>query len=140
MLANFPLLVVPLIVYNLFVFMGGSAMAPAQMWAEPVFTVTMVSGLPWTLTMGDLLLTASLALLFIEVIKTTRTGTSSIVDHMLSTAVFVACLVEFLLVDQAATSTFFLLMVMALFDVMAGFSVTIRGARRDFGVGPEGHY
>lgn len=140
MLVNFPLLVVPVIVYNLFVFTGGSGQPPAQLWAEPVLTVTMVSGVAWTLTMADLLLTAALALLFIEVIKATRTGASSIVDHMLSTAVFVVCLVEFLLVPQAATSTFFLLMVMALFDVMAGFSVTIRAARRDFGVGPDAQF
>lgn len=87
--------------------------------------------------MGDMILIAALALLFIEVLKATRTGSSSIIDHMLSTAVFVGCLVEFLLVAQAATSTFFLLMAMALFDVIAGFSVSIRAARRDFGIGPD---
>jgi steroid 5-alpha reductase family enzyme len=100
----------------------------------------MVSGRDWTLTMGDLLLLSALVLLFIEVLKATRTGASSIVDHLLSTAVFVACLVEFLLVPQAASSTFFLLMVMTLFDVIAGFSVTIRGARRDFGVGADSNF
>ena len=140
MLVNFPLLVVPVVVYNFFVFMGGTGQSPADLWAEPVFTVTMVSGLAWTLTMGDLLLIAALTLLFIEVLKATRTGASSIVDHLLSTAVFVACLVEFLLVPEAATSTFFLLMAMTLFDVIAGFSVTIRAARRDFGVGSDAHF
>lgn len=139
MLVNFPLLVVPVLVYNLFVFSGGGQ--PAELlWNESVFTVTMVSGLAWTLTMGDLLLIASLVLLFIEVLKATRTGSGSIIDHLLSTAVFVACLVEFLLVPQAATSTFFLLMAMTLFDVIAGFSVTIRAARRDFGVGPDANF
>ncbi|MFN0264885.1 hypothetical protein ACKTEK_13525 [Tepidamorphus sp. 3E244] len=141
MLVNFPLLVVPLIVYNLVAFsMADPGLGPQAAWAEPVTQVTMVSGIEWTLTMGDLLLMASLVMLFIEVLKATRTGASSIVDHLLSTAVFVACLVEFLLVEQAATSTFFLLMIMTLFDVMAGFSVTIRAARRDFGVGPDGGF
>jgi hypothetical protein len=33
-----------------------------------------------------------------------------------------------------ATSVFFLIMMMSLLDVMAGFMVTIASARRDFGV------
>jgi hypothetical protein len=48
--------------------------------------------------------------------------------------VFVACLILFLIWDRAATSTFFLLMLMALIDVIAGFSVTINAARRDHSV------
>jgi len=49
--------------------------------------------------------------------------------------VFVACLILFLIWDRAATSTFFLLMLMAMTDVIAGFSVTINAARRDDNVG-----
>lgn len=137
MLVNFPLLIVPVIVYNVMAFSGAGLADPQALWAQPVVGIDMVSGINWTLTMGDMILIAALALLFIEVLKATRTGNSSIIDHMLSTAVFVGCLVEFLLVAQAATSTFFLLMAMALFDVIAGFSVSIRAARRDFGIGPD---
>ena len=46
-------------------------------------------------------------------------------------AVFVAMLVEFLLVAPAGTSTFFLLMTISFVDVMAGFIVTVRTAQRD---------
>jgi hypothetical protein len=45
-------------------------------------------------------------------------------------ALFVAMLVEFLLVRQAGTSTFFLLMIIALVDVLAGFIVSIRSSQR----------
>jgi hypothetical protein len=45
--------------------------------------------------------------------------------------VFVVCLILFLIWDRAASSTFFLLMLMAMIDVIAGFSVTINAARRD---------
>lgn len=134
MLVNFPLLIVPLIVYNLFAFSGG---AVPFSWDQEAFVLTMVSGTTWAMTYGDLILTGALALLFLEVLKATRTGASSIIDHLLSTLVFIAYLTEFLLVSQAATSTFFILMAMALFDVLAGFSVTISAARRDFGVGPS---
>ena len=80
---------------------------------------------------GDVFIVVSLVLLFGEILKATRFGSASVIDHMLSTAVFVICLVEFLLVGFAATSVFFILMVMALIDVIAGFSVSIRAAARD---------
>jgi hypothetical protein len=50
---------------------------------------------------------------------------------MLSMVVFVAFLIEFLLVGAAASSVFFLLGVMSLIDVVAGFSVSITSAGRD---------
>ena len=80
---------------------------------------------------GDLLLVVGLVCLFFEVLKSTNTGRSSIVEHMLSTALFVVFLVEFLLVGAVASSVFFLLMVMSLVDVVAGFSISITGAGRD---------
>ncbi|MGE0845149.1 MAG: hypothetical protein AB7L41_02705 [Flavobacteriaceae bacterium] len=133
MILNFPLLLVPLAVYNLFAFSGGGFD-----WRGEVFSTTMVSGAAWTMTYGDLIVLLSLALLFLEVVKATRTGAGSVVDHLLSTAVFVGFLVEFLLVANAATSTFFILLVIAFIDVIAGFTVTISSARRDFTVGPGG--
>jgi hypothetical protein len=124
-----PLLLIPLIVYNVvaFVFMGGS---PAG-WSTEVFTVPMVSGIPWSLTAGDLTLVLGLACLFFEVVKSTNTGRTSVVEHMLSTLVFVVFLVEFLLLGAAGSSVFFLLMMMAIFDVVAGFTVSITSAGRD---------
>jgi len=90
----------------------------------------MMSGQDWVLTWEDLLLAFSIFLLWIEIIKSTRMGMRSIMDHILAMALFVAMLVEFLLVRQAGTSTFFLLMVIALVDVLAGFIVSIRSAQR----------
>ena len=47
----------------------------------------------------------------------------------------VVCLIEFLIMPNFATSTFFIIMSMTLLDVLAGVIVTIVSARRDFGVG-----
>jgi hypothetical protein len=44
-------------------------------------------------------------------------------------------LILFLSVGSFATSTFFLLTMMVVFDVLVGATVTIVSARRDFGVG-----
>jgi len=133
MIMAIPLIVLPLIVYNLMAYGGGGD------WLSPVFTIDMVSGTTFALSRGDLLITAALVLLFLEVLKATRTGAGSILDHLFSTLVFVAALVEFLLVDFAATSTFFLLTVIALIDVIAGYSITIRAARRDVSLDTYGN-
>ena len=78
---------------------------------------------------------AAIGLLFLyfEVLKSTRTGTASILDHVLSLALFVVCLLELLLVARAANSAFFLLTIMTLIDVISGFTVSISVARRDIG-------
>ena len=44
-------------------------------------------------------------------------------------------LVEFLLIQGFATSTFFLILTMVMLDVVAGFIVTIIASRRDFDMG-----
>jgi len=130
MLLNFPLLILVFAGYNSIVFFTTSTFETA------IFSVTMISGVQWVFNLGDLLVAVALFLLFIELLKATRSGTISIIDHMLSTLVFIGFLVEFIVIKQAATSTFFLLTLISLIDVIAGYSVTIQSARRDFGVGP----
>ncbi|HMK70621.1 MAG TPA: hypothetical protein VK442_06580 [Xanthobacteraceae bacterium] len=122
---GFPLLLVPFAVYNMIAFL-----TPGVAWTAPVTTVRLLSGEDWVPTFEDALLAFSLFLLLIEIIKSTRMATRSIMDHILATALFIAMLVEFLLVPRAATSTFFLLTMISLVDVFMGFIVSIRGARR----------
>lgn len=85
----------------------------------------------WVVSFGDLLVLLSLILLFIELLKSTSTGTAAIFNHALSMLVFIICLVEFLLHPAFATSVFFTIMIMSLLDVLAGVVVTIIAARRD---------
>ena len=133
MLAAIPLMIVPLIAYNLVMIglIGGGVAG----LGSTITSLSMMSGATWTMSLGDLLIVVSLILLFIEVLKATRTGSWSVIDHMLSMLVFVAFLVEFLLVRDAATHVFFILMVVAFVDVIAGFSVSIRSAGRDVSIG-----
>ena len=101
------------------------------------FTVSMPSGGEWQISLGDMMLAFSLFVLFFEILKSTRTGGNSVVDHALSMIVFVVCLILFLIWPPAGTSLFFLIMLTTLIDVIAGFSVTIRSARRDYSVGSD---
>ncbi|MCT4656598.1 MAG: hypothetical protein N4A65_12375 [Cohaesibacter sp.] len=138
MIFNIPLLIAPLVVYNAFAF-GFFGSSIGDPWNAPIFTIEMVSEARWTLTLGDVMIVAALILLFVEILKATRTGMGSIVDHILSTLVFVVYLIEFLLVRETATSVFFILMIISAIDVIAGYSVTIRSARRDLTMGPGGY-
>jgi hypothetical protein len=101
MLIAIPLLIVPVVIYNL------------------------------------LILFLSLILLFVELLKSTSSQRIAIVNHALSMALFVICLVEFLLLPGFAGSVFFLILTMVLLDVLAGFIVTIIASRRDFDLNPR---
>jgi hypothetical protein len=125
-LIGFPLLVVPFAIYNMIAFL-----MPDLKWTVEVMSFQLTSGQVWTVTTEDLLITFAILLLPLEILKATRIGVRSLIDHILSMALFVAMLIEFLLVRQAGTSTFFILMMISLVDVIGGFTVTLRTAQRD---------
>ncbi len=140
MFAAFPLLALPVLLYNLVLFtMGGvnTADAPRQL-ANPLFNIRMTSGGVWPVTLGDLFLGAALVVLFIELLKSTNSRNIAIINHSLSLILFVGCLVEFLLLKGFATSVFFLITLMVLLDVLAGFIVTIVSSRRDIDLHDNG--
>lgn len=139
LLTALPLLAIILIIYNLLAF--AAPMLSGEWQGMEVFLAqgvgfTMFSGDDWHFAMGDLILVVSLVLLFIEIVKATSTGAASIINHGLSMLVFVICLIEFVIVQGFANSVFFLITVMALLDVIAGFTITIVAAKRDLGVAP----
>jgi hypothetical protein len=125
-----PTLLIPWIVYN-------AVAATGVELNHELFAITLPSGVPWAFTVSDAVLLLSLMLLFFEILKSTRTGGNSVADHALSMIVFVLYLIWFLVVPTAATSLFFLITIISLIDVVAGFSVTIRAARRDYSVGGD---
>jgi hypothetical protein len=144
MLIALPLLMIPVVFYNIVVlstlFTGGdrglSAAAGADaILRDPLFSIPMASGTSWNVGVGDVILFLSLILLFFELLKSTSSQKVAIVNHALSMILFVICLVEFLLIKGFATSTFFLITTMVMLDVLAGFIVTIISARKDLDFG-----
>lgn len=124
-LLAFPLIVLVLIAYNVMVFTD-----PGWLWAEAM-RVNMMSGASLSLQWADMLIMTALFLLFVEVLKAARVGSLTIIDHIMSTAVFIVALAEFLLVQEAGTAPFFTILGISLIDVIAGYSISIRSARRD---------
>ena len=132
-LTAFPSLLVPVIFYAFAALTAGQGFV-ATLATEAV-SVSLPSGGHWLMSWGDMLITLGLIFLFIDLLKSTGTGTATVFNHALSMLVFVACLVLFLMLEAFGTAVFFTLMFMALLDVVAGFTITIVAARRDFSVG-----
>lgn len=142
----FPLLAIPIIIYNLMAFTFSGQVDPAtgivrtmaDQIGNPAYAVARVpmvsEGAVWAITSGDLLILLSMAFFFVEILKSTSTGAATIANHAVSMVVFIICLIEFLLLKNFATSVFFVLTIMTLLDVLAGVIVTIISARRDFTV------
>jgi hypothetical protein len=131
-----PLIVVALLVYNAIVFLGGN-FPPEEILGRRLVEIPLLHDTRWVFAWGDFVLLLVLVLLFIELLKATYTSTTSLVNHGLSMLVFVACLIEFLMVKQAASSVFFFITVAALLDVVAGYTISVRMARRDLQIGGE---
>ncbi len=128
MFGSLPLLALVVIAYNIIVYLTGFTMDSAM------FSLPLVSGAVWTISLGDIFLAFGLVLLFLELVNSTKTGTSTIINHALSMLVLLVALVQFIVLPQFGTSVFFLIVLLTLLDVIAGFTVTITSARRDFSV------
>jgi hypothetical protein len=135
----FPLLILPVIFYNLIAFGGGVAgHHDIACVLQHGVDMKVFSGDIWHFSLGDLLLFVSFILLFIEIVKATRTTANEIINHGLSMLTFVLALIEFITLKGFATSIFFFIMTMALFDVIAGYTISIVAAEHDLGLGRAG--
>ena len=128
---SFPVLAIVIAAY-LLLGSGGGMMIDGD-----AFSMTLASGAEMTLRGGDFFVIAGLLALFLEMVKAARPTRAAVLDHILSVATFVVALVAFVLVDYAGTATFFLLTLMTLIDVIAGFAISLFAARRDFAVDAE---
>ncbi len=116
-----PLLVLPAGAYAAFA--EGFADARTRL-SEPLFVLPTASGATWAISLSDLLVAASLIVFFLELFKAMATRRVALVNLALAVVLFVACLAAMLVLPPFATSTFFLLTLMILLDVVAGFIAT----------------
>jgi hypothetical protein len=130
--AAIPLLVLPVIAYGvLAVTIGGGLTSPD---AQAVFVAPMVrfatqGGGSWPVSPSDVLLASGLLVAFLDLLKGAADRRVAIANHALSIGLFVVCLAAMLLTPAFATSTFFLLTLMVLLDLVAGFIVAIAPAQ-----------
>src|SRR5580700_1252419 len=120
-MVGFPLLLIPLAIYNIVVFL-----MPGVSLAESLVTLPLTSGAQWPITLSDLLLALGIVMLLFEVIKGARPGAKYLTDHLLSLIVFGAATAEFLLWPKFGTSTFALLTLLSLADFLSGVALRTR--------------
>lgn len=118
---GFPLLLIPLAIYNIIVFL-----MPSVSIADPLVKLPLMSGAEWPVTLSDVLLSLGIVLLLLEVMKGARPGAKYLTDHLLSLIVFGAAAAEFLLWSKFGTSTYFLLTLLTLVDVLSGIALRAR--------------
>jgi hypothetical protein len=134
-LAAIPLLVLPVAAYGLLAATLGGGLSAAQAQAHlgaPLLTLATRGGGRWPVSAADLLLAVGLVVAFLDLIRGAADRRVAIANHALSIALFVACLAAMLLAPAFASSTFFLLTLMVLLDLVAGFIVAVNpppGAR-----------
>ncbi len=136
-MVGFPLLLIPLAIYNIIAFLMRDVS-----FAAPLFTLPLTSGTAWPVTLSDMLLALGILLLLLEVIKGARPGAKFLMDHLLSLLVFCGAAAEFVLLPQFGTSTYFLLALLALVDFLSGIALRARrglvtSAARSPDVAPE---
>jgi hypothetical protein len=133
-LRSFPLLLLAVALYNALAAIHGFAPAGMDHILTMHVPVKLFSGEIWQFSVSDLIIIVSLGLLFIETIKSTRTTAIEVINHALSMLVFIVALIEFITMPAFATSSFFLIVAMTVFDIVAGFTISIVAAKRDLGV------
>jgi hypothetical protein len=129
-LTAIPALAVPVIAYALAALFAGEKPF-ARTLAEIALSLPMPVGVRWEISWADGFALAGLSCLFADLLKSTSTGGAAVVNHMLSVALLIICLLLFLFGPAFVTSTFFLLMAMSALDIVAGFTITTISARRD---------
>ena len=123
MLNALPMILIAVAIYNVLVF-GGMAAGQhdvAGLLAQK-FSVPLYSGDQWAISISDIFLALTLVLLFFETVKALRSATRGTVNHILAIATFLGAFAEFITLKGFGTSTFFLITIIALFDVVAGYA------------------
>ena len=129
-MVGFPLLLIPLAIYNIIVFM-----MPSVSLTEALVSVPLPSGAAWSVTLSDVLVALGILMVLLEVIKGARPGAKFLTDHLLSLIVFGVALAEFLLWPRFASSTYFLLVLLALTDFLTSVALRVRRTPAAAGVG-----
>jgi hypothetical protein len=121
-----PLLAAPVLAYALLAILLGGGVGHAhahEILTRPLVSFATAGGGDWPVSAADLLLAVGLVVGFLDLLKGAKDRRIAVVNHALSIALFVVCVAAMLLAPAFATSTFFLLTLMVLLDLVAGFIV-----------------
>lgn len=124
---GFPLLLIPVAICNIIVFL-----MPDLSLAGPVelFSITLPSLDVIRISLKDVLVSLSILLLLLEVMRAAKPASKYFTDHFLSLLVFAGAAYEFVMLPKFGNATFFTITLVALVDFLAGISLRARRPRR----------
>ncbi|MCX7322113.1 MAG: hypothetical protein NT113_22460 [Hyphomicrobiales bacterium] len=124
---GFPLLLIPVAICNIIVFL-----MPDLSLAGPVqlFSITLPSQDVLYISLKDMLVSLSILLLLLEVVRAARPASKYFTDHLLSLLVAAGAIYEFVMLPKFGNATFFTIALIALIDFFAGISLRARRPRR----------
>jgi hypothetical protein len=125
----FPVLVYAAIAYALVAFTSAGGDVPAHL-AQHLFSIKLASGAEWGLTVGQVLLVFATLCFFFELIKASEPTQAAIAEIGVATAASVIFVLLFVLHPKFGTTEFFLITVMSLLDMFAGFLFLVSESRR----------
>lgn len=130
-LLSLPLNMILLIGYNAIIYMS----TPQNYIPDEVVASFVIpSGATLNITWNIFFIIMGICILYIEILKATRTSYQALLDHMLSLIVFVIFLIELIVLKEMGSATFLILTLLALIDVIGGFTVSLSTARRDISI------
>lgn len=131
-LLSIPLNMFLLFAYNVMVFSS----TPENYIPDDIVVSFVIpsSGATLNITWNIFFVICGICILYLEILKATRTSFLAVIDHLLSLVVFVIFLIEFIVLREMGSATFLLLTLLSLVDVIAGFTVTLSTARRDIAI------
>lgn len=128
-----PLMGLVLLLYNIFAV--AHIENPGFSWNNKFDTMYLPSGGEVSLTYSEGFIIFAIVILFIEIIKSTSISDHAITEQVLSVLIFIGFLVQFLNSKHAAEPTFLILTIISLVEVLAGFTILIKVAKRDINFG-----
>lgn len=124
-----PFMGVVLLIYNVLSLQYSDP--TGSFWEHSMTTISLPSGHSLAITYSEAFIVFALFVLFLELIKSTSASNAMITEQVLSVLVFIVFLIQFLISPHAAEPTFFILIVISLVEVLAGFVIIVKEARKD---------
>jgi hypothetical protein len=126
-----PMLTIPVAIYALLAGMTsqtrGADLFTAELEAGRWF-LTLPSGAPWAVSGGDVLAVCGLLFLFFELTRGVGASRLAIVHHTLAVLLTLGSIAAFLFVETFATTTFLMLTLMCVLDMLGGIIMNIADA------------
>ena len=113
-LLSLPLNMILLIGYNAIIYMS----TPQNYIPDEVVASFVIpSGATLNITWNIFFIIMGICILYIEILKATRTSYQALLDHMLSLIVFVIFLIELIVLKEMGSATFLILTLLSLIHI-----------------------